>query len=80
MSKFGNTPLTPGTETGTVNKTLKENLIITSRSSTLNFFIKFQLFSGADFLSFFTNLQMLHNSSYTSAPFTSASEPTVKAN
>jgi hypothetical protein len=63
-----------------VNKILKETLITASRFSTLNFFMKFKLFSGAGFLSFFTNLQMLNNSSYTSAPSTSASEPTVRAN
>jgi hypothetical protein len=45
------------TESGVVNKILNENLILGYKSSTLNFFIKFKIFSGVGFLAASQNFE-----------------------
>jgi hypothetical protein len=70
----------PLTETGMLNKILKEILILGYRSSMLNFFMKFKIFSGVEFLNFFTKLLKLINSTHIGGPSISASEPMVRAN
>jgi hypothetical protein len=63
-----------------VNKILKETHILWYRAAMLNLFIRLKIFSDVGFLSFFTKLSMLINSSHRGAPSMLASESTVKAN